>query len=202
MCPAKQVWSDGQASHSCLCFLLFSFIMLSTASRLPGMDPSTSGSTHQLPGMDPPSSGPTHQVYSPASRDGPTFLRAHSPGLLTGSPGWTLLPPGPLTGSTHWLPGMDPPASGPTHFPLNHFVRMSTYALHTLACATGLNCLCRKQLFFVALTPTPTLHTSLTSLGVNNVLILSLGLSGRPRRQEGVLFLSNPKCLSWTYDQV
>lgn len=116
--------------------------------------------------------------------------------------GWTRLPPGPLTGSTHWLPGMDPPSSGPTHLPLNHFVRMSTYALRTLACATGLNCLCRKQLFFVALTPTPTSHTSLTSLGANNVLILSLGLSGRPRRREGVLFLSNPKCLSWTYAQV
>lgn len=65
--PAKQVWSDGQASHSCLCFLLFSFIMPSTASCLPGMDPSTSGSTHR--------------VHSLAPRDGPTFLRAHSPSL-------------------------------------------------------------------------------------------------------------------------
>lgn len=66
-CPAKQVWSDGQASHSCLCFLLFSFIMPFTASRLSG--------------MDPPASGSTHQVHSPAPWDGSTYLQAHSPSL-------------------------------------------------------------------------------------------------------------------------
>lgn len=138
VCPAKQVWSDGHASHSC------------------------------------------------------SFSCFHS----------SLLP------LPRWLLGQ---TSGPTHLSLNHFTLMCVGRDLRYRCCL---CLCPSQ---VSLNNGPqlslsaennsgvcfsyTLHTSLMRLGTNNVLILSVGLSGRARRQGESLFLSNSKCLSWTYAQ-
>lgn len=97
------------------------------------------------------------------SRDGPTCLGVHSLA--------------PRDGSTYLRahsPSLEPFCSDVCLCP-SHVRQVSTVSLQ------------KTTLFFVALIPTPTLHTSLMSLGANNVLILSLGISGRPRRREGVL---------------
>lgn len=97
----------------------------------------------------------------------------------------------------HWLPGQ---TSGPTHLSLNYFILMCLCPSHVnLSNGSQLSLSAESNSGFVSLTPyTPHLWGLVPTIFSFCPLVFLGGAEGRRES----LFLSNSKCLSWTYAQV